>query len=163
MCNFQDVYMIYAGRSLTGFCIGIVSLSMPVYLAETIHPEVRGTLGLLPTTFGNGGVMLCYVLGTYKIESFLHSPSVMDSLRITNLWLCRFLAKLVLLGPSQRHSTTPISNPHDNYSRNTQVLSPLTLHVERQKLHCDYFEKISFQWLKVRFEEPLKTSLFVSI
>ena len=59
----QDVYMIYAGRSLTGFCIGIVSLSMPVYLAETIHPEVRGTLGLLPTTFGNGGVMLCYVLG----------------------------------------------------------------------------------------------------
>ena len=77
--------MIYAGRSLTGFCIGIVSLSMPVYLAETIHPEVRGTLGLLPTTFGNGGVMLCYVLGTYKIESFLQSPSVMDSLRITNL------------------------------------------------------------------------------
>jgi len=67
----QDVYMIYAGRSLTGFCIGIVSLSMPVYLAETIHPEVRGTLGLLPTTFGNGGVMLCYVLGFWLNWSYL--------------------------------------------------------------------------------------------
>ena len=87
--------MIYAGRSLTGFCIGIVSLSMPVYLAETIHPEVRGTLGLLPTTFGNGGVMLCYVLGT--IESFLESPSVMDSLRITTLW-CQLEETVLLIG-----------------------------------------------------------------
>ena len=26
----QDVNMIYAGRSITGFCIGIVSLSLPV-------------------------------------------------------------------------------------------------------------------------------------
>ena len=48
----QGVYMIYAGRAITGFCIGIVSLSLPVYLAEAIHPEVRGVLGLLPTTLG---------------------------------------------------------------------------------------------------------------
>ena len=48
----QNVYAIYAGRVITGFCIGIVSLSLPVYLAEAIHPEVRGILGLLPTTIG---------------------------------------------------------------------------------------------------------------
>ena len=48
----QDVYFIYAGRAITGFCIGIISLSLPVYLAEAIHPEVRGTLGLLPTSLG---------------------------------------------------------------------------------------------------------------
>jgi facilitated trehalose transporter len=59
----QDAYTIYAGRGITGFCIGIVSLSLPVYLAEAIHPEVRGTLGLLPTSLGNAGVMLCYILG----------------------------------------------------------------------------------------------------
>ena len=81
-----------------------------------------------------------------KTESFLESPSVMDSLRITNLWLCRFLAELVLLGPSQRHSTTPISNPHDNYSRNTKVLSPTTL--ERQMLHLVYFGKPLFNGWK---------------
>ena len=40
-----DAYTIYAGRAITGFCIGIVSLSLPVYLAEAIHPEVRGVLG----------------------------------------------------------------------------------------------------------------------
>ena len=59
----QDVTLIYAGRTITGFCIGIVSLSLPVYLAETIHPEARGTLGLVPTTLGNAGIMLCYILG----------------------------------------------------------------------------------------------------
>ena len=48
----QNVNYIYVGRSVTGLCIGIISLSLPVYLAETIHPDVRGTLGLLPTSLG---------------------------------------------------------------------------------------------------------------
>lgn len=43
------------GRALSGFCVGICSLALPVYLGETVQPEVRGTLGLLPTTFGNVG------------------------------------------------------------------------------------------------------------
>ena len=32
----QDVNMIYAGRAITGFCIGVVSLSLPVrmYIAS---------------------------------------------------------------------------------------------------------------------------------
>ena len=53
----QDVYLIYSGRAITGFCIGIISLSLPVYLAEAIHPEVRGTLGLLPTSLGE---VICF-------------------------------------------------------------------------------------------------------
>jgi facilitated trehalose transporter len=47
----------------TSLYFRIVSLSLPVYLAETIHPEVRGTLGMLPATLGNSGVMLVYILG----------------------------------------------------------------------------------------------------
>lgn len=50
-----NIWMILAGRALTGFCVGIASLSLPVYLGETVQPEVRGTLGLLPTAFGNIG------------------------------------------------------------------------------------------------------------
>lgn len=50
-----NVFMIIAGRALTGFCVGVASLALPVYLGETIQPEVRGTLGLLPTAFGNIG------------------------------------------------------------------------------------------------------------
>lgn len=51
----SNFVMVLAGRALCGFCVGITSLSLPVYLGETIQPEVRGTLGLLPTAFGNTG------------------------------------------------------------------------------------------------------------
>jgi len=50
-----NVPMVYAGRIIVGFCVGIVSLCFPVYLGETLQPEVRGMLGLLPTGFGNVG------------------------------------------------------------------------------------------------------------
>lgn len=50
------VWMVFAGRALSGFCVGIASLALPVYLGETVQPEVRGTLGLLPTAFGNIGM-----------------------------------------------------------------------------------------------------------
>ncbi|XP_034173018.2 trehalose transporter 1 isoform X1 [Osmia lignaria lignaria] len=60
-----NVAMILVGRALCGFCVGIASLSLPVYLGETIQPEVRGTLGLLPTAFGNTGILICFVAGMY--------------------------------------------------------------------------------------------------
>lgn len=36
-----------------------------MYLGETVQPEVRGTLGLLPTAFGNIGILICFVVGKY--------------------------------------------------------------------------------------------------
>lgn len=51
----QNVPMILVGRVLCGFGVGIASLTLPVYLGETIQTEVRGTLGLMPTVFGNTG------------------------------------------------------------------------------------------------------------
>ncbi|CAG2053945.1 unnamed protein product [Timema podura] len=61
----NGVPMIYAGRAIAGFCVGIASLCLPVYLGETVQPEVRGTLGLLPTTLGNVGILLGFVAGKY--------------------------------------------------------------------------------------------------
>lgn len=60
-----NVAMVLVGRALCGFCVGIASLSLPVYLGETLQPEVRGTLGLLPTGLGNIGILLCFVAGMY--------------------------------------------------------------------------------------------------
>lgn len=57
--------MVFAGRALCGFCVGVGSLAFPVYLGETIQPEVRGALGLLPTAFGNTGILLAFLVGTY--------------------------------------------------------------------------------------------------
>lgn len=61
----SNVSMIMAGRSLAGFCVGIASLALPVYLGEAIQPDVRGTLGLLPTAIGNGGILICFLAGKY--------------------------------------------------------------------------------------------------
>lgn len=61
----SDIWHLYAGRSIAGFSVGIASLALPVYLGETIQPEVRGTLGLLPTAFGNVGILVCFIAGTY--------------------------------------------------------------------------------------------------
>ncbi|XP_046825430.1 facilitated trehalose transporter Tret1-like isoform X2 [Vespa crabro] len=61
----QNIPMILIGRAICGFCVGITSLSLPVYLGETIQPEVRGSLGLLPTAFGNTGILMCFIAGMY--------------------------------------------------------------------------------------------------
>ncbi|XP_037038353.1 facilitated trehalose transporter Tret1 isoform X3 [Bradysia coprophila] len=66
-----NIWMVIAGRAVTGFVVGVASLSLPVYLGETIQPEVRGTLGLLPTAFGNIGILLCFVAGRYMNWSAL--------------------------------------------------------------------------------------------
>ncbi|KAL6442484.1 hypothetical protein ACFW04_002595 [Cataglyphis niger] len=60
-----NIPMVLVGRSLCGFGVGVASLALPVYLGETIQPEVRGTLGLMPTAFGNTGILLCFMAGMY--------------------------------------------------------------------------------------------------
>lgn len=67
----NSVILVLIGRGLSGFCVGVASLSLPVYLGETVQPEVRGTLGLLPTAFGNIGILLCFVAGKYMDWSAL--------------------------------------------------------------------------------------------
>lgn len=53
--------MVYAGRSIQGLCVGLTTLTLPIYLGETIQPHVRGTLGLLPTTIGNIGKLSLFL------------------------------------------------------------------------------------------------------
>lgn len=59
------VHLILLGRAICGLCVGVGSLAFPVYLGESIQPEVRGVLGLFPTALGNIGILICYVAGKY--------------------------------------------------------------------------------------------------
>ncbi|KAL1122402.1 hypothetical protein AAG570_003806 [Ranatra chinensis] len=61
----RNVGLVMGGRCVGGVCVGIASLVLPLYLAETLTPEVRGSLGLLPTVFGNGGILVCFIVGKY--------------------------------------------------------------------------------------------------
>lgn len=60
-----NIPMVLVGRAIAGVCVGILSLSLPVYLGETVQPEVRGTLGLLPTALGNTGILICFLAGKF--------------------------------------------------------------------------------------------------
>ncbi|XP_038208433.1 facilitated trehalose transporter Tret1-like [Zerene cesonia] len=71
IANAVNVMMVFAGRVFCGVCVGVGSLAFPVYLGETVQPEVRGTLGLLPTAFGNTGILLAFFVGTYLNWSHL--------------------------------------------------------------------------------------------
>lgn len=66
-----NIWMVYASRAIGGLCVGIASLSLPVYLAEAVQPEMRGVLGLLPTTIGNAGILIIYVAGSYMDWRYL--------------------------------------------------------------------------------------------
>ncbi|XP_072402989.1 facilitated trehalose transporter Tret1-2 homolog isoform X1 [Diabrotica undecimpunctata] len=56
---------LYIGRIVIGLSVGVASLTLPVYTAESLQPEVRGSLGLLPTALGNLGVLICFTLGVF--------------------------------------------------------------------------------------------------
>ena len=81
------VQVICLGRALAGLCIGAMSLSLPVYLAECLRPEVRGRLGLLPTTLGNLGVLICFICGAWldwAEVKFVHLPEGCKKQQITS-------------------------------------------------------------------------------
>lgn len=66
MCFFASSYIyLYIGRIIVGISVGVASLTLPVYTAESLQPEVRGSMGLLPTALGNTGVLICYIFGVF--------------------------------------------------------------------------------------------------
>ncbi|GBP39806.1 Facilitated trehalose transporter Tret1 [Eumeta japonica] len=65
IANASNIFVVMAGRAFSGFCVGIGSLAFPVYLGEVLQSEVRGALGLLPTAFGNIGILLAFLAGAY--------------------------------------------------------------------------------------------------
>lgn len=61
----NNIWWIYLGRLIVGIGVGLTSLVLPVYLAEILQAQFRGKFGLFPTAFGNGGILLCFILGSY--------------------------------------------------------------------------------------------------
>lgn len=102
--------MILAGRCVAGFCVGIASLALPVYLGETVQPEVRGTLGLLPTFLGNIGE---YYLHDEWVDKFSNEennkePIVLKSEIKTNMYIYLFIPKKAFTNIYLSYDTTEL-------------------------------------------------------
>ncbi|KVH98409.1 General substrate transporter [Cynara cardunculus var. scolymus] len=59
----NDTSFLYMGRLLEGFGVGIISYTVPVYIAEIAPQNMRGGLGSVNQLSVTVGIMLAYLLG----------------------------------------------------------------------------------------------------
>uniref|UniRef100_A0A2N9EC79 Major facilitator superfamily (MFS) profile domain-containing protein n=1 Tax=Fagus sylvatica TaxID=28930 RepID=A0A2N9EC79_FAGSY len=61
----KDASFLYMGRLLEGFGVGIISYTVPVYIAEISPQNMRGSLGSVNQLAVTLGIMLAYLLGLF--------------------------------------------------------------------------------------------------
>ncbi|KAL7117326.1 hypothetical protein ACP275_03G064800 [Erythranthe tilingii] len=61
----KDYSFLYMGRLLEGFGVGIISYTVPVYIAEIAPQNLRGALGSVNQLSVTIGIMLAYLLGLF--------------------------------------------------------------------------------------------------
>ncbi|XP_043711457.1 sugar transporter ERD6-like 6 [Telopea speciosissima] len=61
----HDSSFLYMGRLLEGFGVGVISYTVPVYIAEIAPQNLRGSLGSVNQLSVTIGIMLAYLLGLF--------------------------------------------------------------------------------------------------
>lgn len=61
----KDSSFLFMGRLLEGFGVGIISYTVPVYIAEIAPQNLRGSLGSVNQLSVTIGIMLAYLLGMF--------------------------------------------------------------------------------------------------
>ncbi|KAJ8762196.1 hypothetical protein K2173_007351 [Erythroxylum novogranatense] len=61
----RDSSFLYMGRLLEGFGVGIISYTVPVYIAEIAPQNLRGSLGSVNQLSVTIGIMISYLLGIF--------------------------------------------------------------------------------------------------
>ncbi|XP_051139804.1 sugar transporter ERD6-like 6 [Andrographis paniculata] len=61
----KDISFLYMGRLLEGFGVGIISYTVPVYIAEIAPQNLRGALGSVNQLSVTIGILLAYLLGLF--------------------------------------------------------------------------------------------------
>ncbi|ODM92464.1 Facilitated trehalose transporter Tret1, partial [Orchesella cincta] len=61
----QNIWMIYVGRFLSGFCGGGGSIAIPVYVTESASPNIRGMLASGFDMMITVGILYIFLVGTF--------------------------------------------------------------------------------------------------
>ena len=105
----HNYWTMYLSRILNGYSVGITSFALPVYLAETLQPSIRGRLGLFPTTFGNFGILICFVSGNIFEWRQLAAIGILFTLPfLTVVWLIPETPRWYLSKGKVRHARTSL-------------------------------------------------------
>lgn len=60
ICAAQNIPMLIVGRIINGFCVGIQSAQVPVYISECVPPTKRGRLVGLQQWAITWGILILY-------------------------------------------------------------------------------------------------------
>ncbi|KAK3740542.1 hypothetical protein QZH41_020676 [Actinostola sp. cb2023] len=63
ICYAKNHLMLYFGRLICGIAVGMISLMVPVYIAEISSPKLRGTLGSVNQLAVTLGLVIAYSFG----------------------------------------------------------------------------------------------------
>lgn len=90
---------LYIGRLLTGFGVGVISFTVPVYIAEIAPKHLRGSLGTINMLSVTIGIFIVYLLGIFISWRHLALAGVVPcSLLVLGLFVIpeapRWLAKI---------------------------------------------------------------------
>ena len=73
-CAAQNLAMMLVGRILTGWAVGLMSMSVPVYQSECAHPKIRGMIvGITQQMIGVG-----FIVSTWVGYGSAHVPDDSD-------------------------------------------------------------------------------------
>ncbi|KAK9136341.1 hypothetical protein Syun_015671 [Stephania yunnanensis] len=61
----HDYSFLYMGRLLEGFGVGVISYTVPIYIAEIAPPSMRGALGSVNQLSVTIGITIAYLLGLF--------------------------------------------------------------------------------------------------
>ncbi|KAG6484544.1 sugar transporter ERD6-like 4 [Zingiber officinale] len=61
----RDSSFLYMGRLLAGFGVGVISYTVPVYIAEISPQNLRGALGSVNQLSVTTGILMAYLLGMF--------------------------------------------------------------------------------------------------
>lgn len=95
----KNSVFLYIGRLLTGFGVGVISFTVPIYIAEIAPKHLRGSLGTINMLSITIGIFIVYLLGIFISWRYLAlAGAVPCSLLVLGLFVIpeapRWLAKI---------------------------------------------------------------------
>lgn len=95
----KNSVFLYIGRLLTGFGVGVISFTVPIYIAEIAPKHLRGSLGTINMLSITIGIFIVYLLGMFISWRYLALAGVVPcSLLVLGLFVIpeapRWLAKI---------------------------------------------------------------------
>ncbi|GLJ12146.1 hypothetical protein SUGI_0185400 [Cryptomeria japonica] len=141
----QDASSLYLGRLLTGFGVGVISFTVPVYIAEIAPKHLRGGLGAANQLSVIIGIILAYLFGLFFDWKDLAIAGVVP---------CCLLVLGLLFIPESPRWLAKTGNA--NFEAALQVLRGSKADVSLEAIEIRSVVEMGSQQPKIKFSEILE-------